>query len=307
MKEGGYHGTPRRSGERTGRSNHRYPASFPAEWGRGSFHAPRPAPHDPTCGKQGGRAARSPARLSPIGPATPSIHGTTHSRNMEPCHDAIDDPTDCAVAHDAVDHIRRTERAVAGSTLLSAVRRFTLMVDYLFGSFKTMMTLTKTDNRDTVKGDCGWFSLSSCDRSIAHRGTIRCLSRRANAHFLSRVEEHVSTRPKANTVLSPLGRQMRALPGNIRAMSRPRREQASVPMTNSSGRLTRFGRTPGAVLSRPWTLHRITLLVAAVVLMALAGSGARAADPPDAGAFLANLNHRVGEQLAATDIAPEER
>jgi phospholipid transport system substrate-binding protein len=181
------------------------------------------------------------------------------------------------------------------------------MVDYLFGSFKTMMTLTKTGNRDTVNGDCGWFSLSSCDRSIANRGTIRRLMRGAPAHLLGLVEEHLSTRPPANAVLSPLGRHMRALPENIGAMSRPRREQASVPMTNSSDRLTRFGRTPSAVLSRPWTLHRITLLVAAVVLMALAGSGARAADPPDAGAFLVNLNHRVGEQLAATDIAPEER
>ena len=108
-----------------------------------------------------------------------------------------------------------------------------------------MMTLTKTDKRDTVNGDCGWFSLSSCDRSIAHRGAI--------------------------------------------------------------GRLTRFGRTPSAVLSRPWILHRMTRLVAAVVLMAVVGSGTQAADPPDAGAFLVNLNHRVGEQLSATDIAPEER
>lgn len=60
-------------------------------------------------------------------------------------------------------------------------------------------------------------------------------------------------------------------------------------------------------LSQPRSLYRVTFLVAAVVLMALAGSGARAADPPDAGVFLANLNDQVGEQLAATDIAPEER
>ena len=170
-----------------------------------------------------------------------------------------------------------------------------------------MMTLTKPDKRDTVNGDCGWFSLSSCDRSIAHRGTIRRLTRGAPAHLLGRVEGRVSTRPKANAVLSPLGRQMRALPENIGAKSRPRRERASVPMTSSSGRLTRFGRPPSAVLTRPWALYRMTLLVAAVVLMALAGSGARAADPADAGAFLADLNHRFGEQLAATDIAPEER
>ncbi len=170
-----------------------------------------------------------------------------------------------------------------------------------------MMTLTKPDKRNTVNGDCGWFSLASCGRSIAHRGTIRRLMRGAPAHLPGLVEEHVSTLPKANAVLSPLGRQRRALPENIGAMSRSRRAQASVPMTNSSDRLMKFGRTPSAALSRAWTLHRITPLVAAVVLMALVGSGARAADPPDAGAFLANLNHRFGEQIAATDIAPEER
>ena len=38
--------------------------------------APLPFPHDPTCGKQGGRAVRSPARLPP-----PS--GRRHPQTME--------------------------------------------------------------------------------------------------------------------------------------------------------------------------------------------------------------------------------
>lgn len=170
-----------------------------------------------------------------------------------------------------------------------------------------MMTLTKPDNRDTVKGDCGCFSLSSCDRSIAHRGTIRRLMRGAPAHLLGLVEEHVSARPPANAVLSPLGCQMHSVPKNIGAMSRPRREQANLPMTTPSARLRKFGKALSAALAQPRSLYRVAFLVAAVVLMALAGSGAHAANPPDAGAFLADLNHRVGEQLAATDIAPEER
>lgn len=170
-----------------------------------------------------------------------------------------------------------------------------------------MVTPTKTDERDTVNGDCGYLSLSSSNRRIAHHGAVRWLILGAKAHFHSRVEEHAGTTPNANAVLSSLGRQIRPLPESLKAVSRPRREQANLRVTIRSDRLTRFGRTLSAVLSRPWTLYRITLLVAAVVLMALAAPGARAATPPDAGAFLTNFNHRVGEQLAATDIAPEER
>ena len=61
-----------------------------------------------------------------------------------------------------------------------------------------MMTLTKSDKRDAVSGDCGCFSLLSYDQSIAHRGTIRCLSHGEQAHLLGLVEERVSTFPKAN-------------------------------------------------------------------------------------------------------------
>ncbi len=103
----------------------------------------------------------------PLGPATPSNTEATNPLNMEACHDAIHDPDGGAVAHDAVDHTRRTERAVAGSTPLSAVRRFTLIPGHLFGSSEAMMTLTKTDKRDTVNGDCGYVSLSSSNRRIA--------------------------------------------------------------------------------------------------------------------------------------------
>ncbi len=226
---------------------------------------------------------------------------------MEACHDAIDDPTDCAVAHDAVDHTRRTERTVAGSTLLSAVRRFNLIAGQLFESFKTMMTPTKTDKRDTVNGDCGYLSLSSSNLRIAHHGAVRWLIRRAQTHLPVRVEEHAGIIPKAISVLSSLGRRNRPLLEGLEAISPSRRGRANLPVTNPSDRLKRFGRTLSAVLPRPRSLCQVTLLVAALALMALAAPGARAANPPDAGTFLTNLNDRAIEQLTAPAIGQEER
>ncbi len=170
-----------------------------------------------------------------------------------------------------------------------------------------MMTPSKTDKRCTVKGGCGCFSLSFHDRDITYRGTVPYLIFGTQAHSLARIEEHVGTIPKASSVLSSLSHQIRALPESLGAMSRPRRERADLQATNPSAWLKRFGGILTTVPPRPRRLYRVALFVALLALMASAGLGARAADPPDARVFLATLTDRVIEQLMAPGIGQDEQ
>ena len=170
-----------------------------------------------------------------------------------------------------------------------------------------MMTLTKTDNRDTVNVDRGDLSPSSLGRRIAHHSAVRWLILGAKAPFLSRVQEHTGIIPKAISVLSSLGRRNRPLLEGLEAISPSRRGRANLPVTNPSAQLKRFGRALSAALSQPRSLYRVPFLVVAVALMTPLAPGTQAADPPDAGVFLANLSDRVIEQLTAPGIGQDEQ
>lgn len=170
-----------------------------------------------------------------------------------------------------------------------------------------MLSLTKTSKRYTVKCGCDYFSLSFYDRGTAYHGTVRCLICGAQADLPALIEEHAGSIPKTNGVLSPSGRQIRISPRNLAGASRNRRERANLPPTKPSDCLTRYRTTLSAVVSQSQTLHRFVLFFVTVALVALAAADLRAAESPDAGAFLASLNDRAIEHLTKPGVGRDEQ
>ncbi len=140
-----------------------------------------------------------------------------------------------------------------------------------------MSFLTTADRRSDVKCGCGYSPLSLHGSGIAKGG-------------VSTLCDRVRTSPNSN-----------------KTMPRSRRQRPSLPLTIPATALKCPDRILNIMSSRRQALCRLAVLLATVALAAQPAAGLIAAQTPDAGAFLADLNQRMIEQLTRPETEAREQ